>query len=104
MGTVLVALVTVGIFTENRSVSDFNPIRVVGFGAAGLLMFALLVYTLFFALPFEATYLEDNRKRLAYTREYMHCAGIPEFYGMQGCICVLREFCGQRKRCWKGFF
>lgn len=35
--------------------------------AAAVVFMALLVYTLFFALPFDATYVKDSAKREAYT-------------------------------------
>ena len=34
--------------------------RMIGFGTAAVGFFALLLYTLFFALPFEETYCEEN--------------------------------------------
>ena len=41
--------------------------RMIGFGTGAVGFFALLIYTLFFALPFEETYCEDNKLRAAYT-------------------------------------
>lgn len=38
-----------------------------GFGLGGFLFLCLLIYTLFFALPFEETYCEENKLRAAYT-------------------------------------
>ena len=37
------------------------------FLAAALLFLGLLIYTLFFALPFDETYVKENHERLAYT-------------------------------------
>ena len=37
------------------------------FLAAAVLFLVLLVYTLFFALPFDETYVKENHQRLAYT-------------------------------------
>ena len=39
----------------------------IGFGIGAMCFLALLIYTLFFALPFEETYCEDNKLRAAYT-------------------------------------
>ena len=39
----------------------------IGFGIGAMCFLALLIYTLFFALPFEETYCEENRLRAAYT-------------------------------------
>ena len=38
-----------------------------GFGIGAVLFLVLLIYTLFFALPFEETYCEENKLRAAYT-------------------------------------
>ena len=40
---------------------------VIGFGIGALFFLGLLIYTLFFALPFEETYCEENKLRAAYT-------------------------------------
>lgn len=37
------------------------------FGGLALLFFLLLIYTLFFALPFQETYVEENQPRKVYT-------------------------------------
>ena len=41
--------------------------RMIGFGTGAVGFFALLIYALFFALPFEETYCKENTIRLAYT-------------------------------------
>ena len=41
--------------------------RMIGFGIGAMCFLVLLIYTLFFALPFEKTYCEENRLRAAYT-------------------------------------
>ena len=41
--------------------------RMIGFGTGAVGFFALLIYTLFFALPFEETYCKENKLRAAYT-------------------------------------
>ena len=40
---------------------------VIGFGIGALFFLGMLIYTLFFALPFEETYCEENKLRAAYT-------------------------------------
>lgn len=60
-----------------------------GFGVGALLFLVLLIYTLFFALPFEETYLEENRERLAYTEGvYSLCRhpGVLWFAGVYLCL------------------
>lgn len=44
------------------------------FLTAAILFLGLLIYTLFFALPFDETYVKENHERLAYTG---------------GCLCTL---------------
>lgn len=59
------------------------------FGAGGFFFLALLIYTLFFALPFDKTYLEDNKKREAYTEGvYGLCRhpGVLWFAGLYVCL------------------
>ena len=56
-----------------------------GFGLGGFLFLCLLIYTLFFALPFEETYCEENKLRAAYTEG---------MYGLcppSGCFMVCRS-------------
>ena len=62
-----------------------------GFGLGGFLFLCLLIYTLFFALPFEETYCEENKLRAAYT-VCMDCAAILVFYGLQEHICACGEW------------
>lgn len=59
------------------------------FGAGAVLFFVLLIYTLFFALPFEETYLDENRMRPAYTEGvYSLCRhpGVLWFAGIYLCL------------------
>ena len=65
--------------------------RMIGFGIGAMCFLALLIYTLFFALPFEQTYCEENRLRAAYTKGCMDCVGIPAFCGLQVHIFVCGE-------------
>lgn len=66
-----------------------NPAVQTAFGTGAVLFLILLVYTLFFALPFEETYLEENRERLAYTEGvYSLCRhpGVLWFAGVYLCL------------------
>lgn len=86
-GSALVVLATVFILKENAEGVRWPQALL--FGAAGLLMLALLIYTLFFALPFEATYVEENRKREAYMEGvYGLCRhpGVLWYAGMYLCL------------------
>lgn len=65
--------------------------RMIGFGIGAMCFLALLIYTLFFALPFEQTYCEENRLRAAYTEGVYGCVGIPAFCGLQVHIFVCGE-------------
>lgn len=65
-GTVLVGISTVGIFAEGWENMLRSPARAIFFGILAAVMLGLLIYTLFFALPFEATYVEENHVRKAY--------------------------------------
>lgn len=59
------------------------------FAAGSLFFFGMLIYTLFFALPFEETYLEENRQRMAYTEGvYALCRhpGVLMFAGLFLCL------------------
>lgn len=61
----------------------------IGFAVFGLLFLGLLIYTLFFALPFEQTYLEESRMRKAYTEGiYSLCRhpGVLWFAGLYLCL------------------
>ena len=61
----------------------------IGFGAGALFFLILLIYTLFFALPFEETYREENRLRAAYTEGvYSLCRhpGVLWFAGAYLCM------------------
>lgn len=65
LGTLLVAFSSVGIVAGG---SGEVRVRTVLFGIPALFFFGLLVYTLFFALPFEETYVEENHRRKTYTK------------------------------------
>lgn len=60
-----------------------------GCAVGAVLFLILLIYTLFFALPFDETYLEESRQRLAYTEGvYGLCRhpGVLWFAGVYLCL------------------
>ncbi|WKY43127.1 hypothetical protein Q5O14_10665 [Eubacteriaceae bacterium ES2] len=60
IGFLLLAFSTVGlVFVACRN-EGINYFRVFTFGFLSIIMFCLLVYSLFFALPFKATYIEET--------------------------------------------
>lgn len=67
IGSICVAGSTVWVLAECLSEKIVHPIVCVILGTVSLGFLGLLVYTLFFALPFEETYLEKSRERMAYT-------------------------------------
>ena len=66
-GTIVLAVATINVVLQNKERIDYAK------GSAALLFgiatifFVLLIYTLFFALPFEDTYVKESSQRLAYT-------------------------------------
>ena len=66
-GTVLVVLSLVMELWLSWGQCQHRIGRIIGFGTGALCFLALLIYTLFFALPFEETYCEENKLRAAYT-------------------------------------
>lgn len=60
-GTVLVALSLVMELWISWGQCQHRIGRIIGFGTGALCFLALLIYTLFFALPFEETYCEENK-------------------------------------------
>lgn len=89
LGMALIACGTAGVFRNGWGAMVASPVRAVVFGVIGLGMFAGLIYTLFFALPFEDTYVKENQKREAYTEGiYALCRhpGVLWFIGLYFCI------------------
>ena len=67
VGSICVAGSTAWVLAESLSKKMVHPAAGVIFGAGSLVFLGLLIYTLFFALPFDETYLKESKKRLAYT-------------------------------------
>lgn len=88
-GSLCVILSTVWELVRALGAGNGHPAAWIGLGVGGALFFALLVYTLFFALPFEETYLEESRRREAYTGGiYSLCRhpGVLWFAGLYLCL------------------
>ena len=67
MGTILVVVSTGYTFYLQREFL-YSGSRLIIWGIATAVFFFLLIYTLFFALPFDATYVNENTEREAYTQ------------------------------------
>lgn len=67
LGSILVVVSTIAAFWSAWGQHHRSVGTVIGFGIGALFFLGLLIYTLFFALPFEETYCEENKLRAAYT-------------------------------------
>lgn len=88
-GSLCVVLSTIWALTSGPGSGGMGGAAGICFGIMGFLFLALLVYTLFFALPFDKTYLEENRRREAYTKGmYSLCRhpGVLWFAGLYICL------------------
>lgn len=88
-GSICVAASAVWAMGMALTDGENHPAVQIGFGVGALIFLVLLVYTLFFALPFEETYLEENKERLAYTEGvYGLCRhpGVLWFAGVYLCL------------------
>lgn len=61
VGCFLIMVATIGIAITSRDLFEIDAFRIWIFGAIALLFFYLLIYTLFFALPFKKTYVEEKK-------------------------------------------
>ena len=66
-GSILVVASVVAEFCSAWGQGHRSLGAVIGFGIGALFFLGMLIYTLFFALPFEETYCEENKLRAAYT-------------------------------------
>ena len=66
-GSILVVASVVAEFSSAWGQGHRSVEAVIGFGIGALFFLGLLIYTLFFALPFEETYCKENKLRAAYT-------------------------------------
>ena len=85
-GSILVVASVVAEFCSAWGQGHRSVEAVIGFGIGALFFLGLLIYTLFFALPFEETYCEENKLRAV-------CAVIRVYCGLQ----VPFYACGE---CW----
>lgn len=67
LGSILVVASVITEFCSAWGQCHRSMGAVIGFGIGTLFFLGLLLYTLFFALPFEETYCEENKLRAAYT-------------------------------------
>lgn len=84
IGTILIVAATSVLFWKRRSVLFQTPMDLLWM-AGGVFFLYLLIYTLFFALPFDETYVKESRYRNAYTEGvYALCRhpGVLWFAGM----------------------
>lgn len=84
IGTILIGAATSVLFWKRRSVLFQTPMDLLWM-AGGVFFLYLLIYTLFFALPFDETYVKESRYRKAYTEGvYALCRhpGVLWFAGM----------------------
>lgn len=84
IGTILIVVATSVLFWKRRSVLFQTPMDLLWM-AGGVFFLYLLIYTLFFALPFDETYVKESRCRKAYTEGvYALCRhpGVLWFAGM----------------------
>ena len=66
IGTLL--LIGSTVYTTIKYFENSNMHLILGCSILGGLFLGLLVYTLFFAIPFNETYIKDSKERLAYTK------------------------------------
>ena len=84
IGTILIVVATSVLFWKRRGVLFQTPMDLLWM-AGGVFFLYLLIYTLFFALPFDETYVKESRYRKAYTEGvYALCRhpGVLWFAGM----------------------
>lgn len=67
IGSICVVSSTAWVIWESLSEKSVHPAACTIFGAGSFVFLVLLIYTLFFALPFDDTYLKESKERLAYT-------------------------------------
>ena len=67
IGSICVAGSTAWVLVESLSRKIVHPAVCVILGAGSLIFLGLLIYTLFFALPFDETYVKESKERMAYT-------------------------------------
>lgn len=66
IGTLLLGVSTV--YTTVKYFDNDSLLSIILFSLSSLIFLTLLIYTLFFAIPFNETYIKDSEERLAYTK------------------------------------
>lgn len=82
-GVLLLAAATCGIILSSLGKIEWNIIRVGVYGAVSLVFIILLIYSLFFALPFEDTYLKMG------TPPKVYRSGVYALCRHPGVICLI---------------
>lgn len=90
-GSVCVVISAIWALKESLVNGAVHPAFFAALGAGSLAFLGLLIYTLFFALPFQETYVEKSKERMAYT-EGVYCLcrhpGVLWFAGAYICLWV----------------
>lgn len=91
MGSLFVVASTIWVMaaTQNHRQGMDHRVNQIIFAVVGILFFLLLIYTLFFALPFEQTYVQESQIRKAYKEGvYSLCRhpGVLWFAGLFLCL------------------
>lgn len=100
-GSLCLVIATIKTLVRVFDYTQRNLPSIILLSVVGLIFFLLLIYTLFFALPFEETYLEESRERMAYTEGvYGLCRhpGVLWFAGFYLCLWGISGFS------WNGIF
>ena len=88
-GSVCVVISVIWALKESLGNRAVHPAFFAALGAGSLAFLGLLIYTLFFALPFQETYVEKSKERMAYT-EGVYCLcrhpGVLWFAGAYICL------------------
>jgi protein-S-isoprenylcysteine O-methyltransferase Ste14 len=73
MGTTLLVAATLGIILSSRKLISMYTVRIGIFGGIAAIFFYLLIYTLFFALPFQDTYIKEKSHTVCKNGVYALC-------------------------------
>lgn len=65
-GIILLTAATIGIIVTSGALIQINIFRIALFGMIAILFLVLMIYTLFFALPFHNTYIDNEANPMVY--------------------------------------
>jgi protein-S-isoprenylcysteine O-methyltransferase Ste14 len=89
LGSLLLVAATMGIIVESRHQIEWNLWAMTIFGLLAVVFFCLLIYTLFFALPFDETYLKQTVAPKTYRNGvYALCRHPGVLWFMGGYFCL----------------